>query len=73
MEALTINELFDMCERMKKRGYGEKKILMAGDEEGNYYHGLYSGFYFEPSYINGIINDGLVDGPVKPEEVVVLE
>jgi len=44
MKVITIDELSKLCEQMKKKGYGKKKILLSGDDEGNDYHVLYYGF-----------------------------
>ena len=44
MRAITINELYDICGTQKKKGNGNKKILISSDDEGNEYHELFYGF-----------------------------
>lgn len=43
MDALTINQLAALCEKAKKKGLGNKKIMISSDDEGNEYHELFFG------------------------------
>ena len=44
MRALTINELLKECQKQKKLGNGDKRILISTDDEGNGYHELFFTF-----------------------------
>lgn len=46
-KVITVDELAKMAAEMKKKGYGKKKILLSGDDEGNTYHPLFFGFTTE--------------------------
>lgn len=41
MKELTVNDLLNACNELKKNGYGDKKILISADDEGNYFHELF--------------------------------
>lgn len=38
MKAITIDQLWKACVEERKKGNGNKTILVAGDEEGNSFH-----------------------------------
>jgi hypothetical protein len=40
MNAVTINELFQLCREQIIKGNGSKKIMLSNDDEGNGYHEL---------------------------------
>jgi hypothetical protein len=44
MDQITVKELLELCEQAIKDGHGDKYIVVADDNEGNGYHGLYYGF-----------------------------
>lgn len=44
MRELTINDLARLANEQVAKGNGEKKVLVAGDDEGNDYHQLWTGF-----------------------------
>jgi len=44
MEQLTIRELLKQTIELVRQGYGDKKIVISDDNEGNGYHGLFYGF-----------------------------
>ena len=41
MKAFTINDLLANLFELKKKGLGEKRILISADDEGNGYHELF--------------------------------
>ena len=41
MEAITINELHKVLSKEIERGNGNKKLLVATDDEGNGYHPMF--------------------------------
>ena len=43
-QGMTIKTLKEECEKLIKMGYGEKHILISGDDEGNSFHELFYGF-----------------------------
>lgn len=43
MRAITINELYNHLKKQIDGGMGNKKILIATDEDGNEYRGLHRG------------------------------
>ena len=40
-QALTIDELYRDLAKLRKAGFGKKKILISQDDEGNGYHELF--------------------------------
>jgi len=58
MKGLTIQEMKIWCDNAVKEGFGDRLILVAGDDEGNSYHALYSGF--------GIPDDDFFTGSFAP-------
>ena len=41
MEQLKLKDLYNECRNLMKKGYGDKSLIMAGDNEGNFYHGMF--------------------------------
>lgn len=44
MEALTVNDLFKACQNAIDKGYGDRKVLISQDDEGNGFHELFYDF-----------------------------
>lgn len=44
MRTITVKQLLLHCKAAVANGYGDKKILLSGDDEGNEYHELFFGF-----------------------------
>lgn len=44
MKALTINDLYDECQKQIVNGNGNKVIMIPSDDEGNSYHYLWYSF-----------------------------
>lgn len=44
MNQITVRELYELCQKEIMKGNGHKNIVVADDEEGNGYHGLFIGF-----------------------------
>lgn len=65
MKAFTVNQLLQACLEEKKKGNGNKRILVSGDDEGNSYHELF--FLFSPDIKGEDIDYGLPYG-VSVEE-----
>lgn len=49
--ALTVSQLKRLCDDEIRKGNGDKKILISGDDEGNSYHGLFYDFIDDPEEI----------------------
>lgn len=41
---LTVEILYELCKEELKKGNGNKKIILATDDEGNSYRGMFYGF-----------------------------
>ena len=54
MEVLTVNKLMKMCKVLKDNGFGDKKVYLSSDDEGNDFHALFYGFTFTPDKIKDI-------------------
>lgn len=50
MEAITIKQLAEEANRLVKAGYGDKKILLTSDDEGNGTHELFQLFSIMGGY-----------------------
>ena len=72
MEVLTVRTLKALCERAIKEGFGDKKILITSDDEGNEYHALWNGFTTNSEEIEGCKEAGLFHDDFDTEEVVLL-
>lgn len=57
MKQITVKELYKLCERAIKDGHGDKNIVVADDNEGNGYHGMFFGFSFIDKYTKELIYD----------------
>lgn len=44
METMTVKQLFESCKNLCKGGFGDRKIIISGDDEGNEFHELFYGF-----------------------------
>lgn len=58
MEAVTVEQLANMCNNLVRGGKGKKKIMISSDDEGNEYHELFFGFTEDAS--------SLFDGECPP-------
>lgn len=61
MKQLTVKDLLKICQKAVKEGYGDKTIVVADDNEGNGYHGLFYSFTpiqeSDKEYFQGMIYD----------------
>ena len=68
---MTVKQLLKLCQEEVKKGNGDKFIVVADDNEGNGYHGMFYGF----SDANGMYG---IEGEIydscytKPEEFIIL-
>lgn len=70
MKQMTVNDLLRSCKEMVAQGYGDRKIVVADDEEGNGFHGLFYSFTVEnlEDYQDMIYESLSTD----PNEIVIL-
>ena len=69
----TVAELYNELGLLIKKGYGDRKIVVSDDNEGNGYHGM----YYSPSLGEEMSEDGEIDGlydsgETDPEKIVVI-
>lgn len=57
MDQITVNELLLLCKQAVREGHGEKNIVISDDNEGNGFHGLFSGFTLVDEGFTDIIYD----------------
>lgn len=71
MGQLTVKELAAMLAEAVRNGYGDKKIVISDDNEGNGYHGLFYGLTVNDveSVAGGMIYDSQ---ETNPEKLVIL-
>ncbi len=71
MGQLTVKELAAMLAEAVRKGYGDKKIVVSDDNEGNGYHGLFYGLTVNDveSVAGGMIYDSQ---ETNPEKLVIL-
>ena len=72
MAGLTINQLLEECEKAKSKGFGNKKILISRDDEGNGFHTLFYGFLLDKKEIQEYKDMGLFQDDNEVEDVVLL-
>ena len=74
MAQYTINKLFKELEKEIKKGNGAKYIVMADDEEGNAYHGMFYGLVSSPRKVKEAIDfsDGLYDSVEEDYNKIVI-
>lgn len=73
IKQLTVKDLKELCERAIEEGYGERLIVVADDNEGNGYHGLFYGLetfeIFNVEDIEGFVYDST---STNPKEIISL-
>lgn len=79
MEQLTVKELKILCDKAIKEGHGDKHIVVADDNEGNGFHGMFYGFSdameieADAQVFGHSIEDQIYDSCYsKPEEIIIL-
>lgn len=70
MEQLTVKDLYLMCKQVVEQGYGDRKIVISDDNEGNGFHGLFYGLCTSDieQYVDEIYDSTTTD----PNEIVIL-
>ena len=76
---MTVSKLFELCKEEIKKGNGNKYIVVADDNEGNGFHGMFYGFSdamemeAELKEFGDSVENQVYDSCyTKPEEIIVL-
>jgi hypothetical protein len=76
---MTVKQLLKLCQEEVKKGNGNKFIVVADDNEGNGYHGMFYGFSDAmemeadlQEYGDSIENQIYDSCYTKPEEIIIL-
>ena len=72
--AMTVKQLYlELAEEIKK-GNGDKVIVIADDNEGNAYHGMFYGVTSDPKTVRENIetSNGLYDSAVEDYDQIVI-
>jgi len=76
---MTVKQLLKLCQEEVKKGNGDKFIVVADDNEGNGYHGMFYGFTDAIEVKEGLkvfgssLEDEIYDSCyTKPEEIIIL-
>lgn len=75
MAQITVKELAEYLNDLVKAGYGKKKIVVADDNEGNAYHGMFYCGCHEPEQIKDTIefSNGVYDSVTEdPNDIVII-
>ena len=79
MAEITVKELLQLCQEEVDNGNGDKYIVVADDNEGNGYHGMFYGFSSaqeldeQSKIFGGSIEDDIYDSCYKKvEEIIIL-
>lgn len=74
MSQLTVKELYTILYKEMTKGNGDKKIVVADDNEGNAFHGLFYGITSEPNDIKETVenSNGIYDSQEKDLNKIVI-
>ena len=68
MEQMTVKALMEFCKKEIEKGNGDKMIVVADDNEGNGYHGLFYQFTEADDFVDEIYDSQSTD----PDKIIVL-
>ena len=69
MKQLQVKDLYECCKEQMDKGNGDKYIIVADDNEGNGYHGMFFGFSEDMKVKEYLINDSQF---YNSNEIIVL-
>ena len=74
MNQVRVKDLYKNLEKLIKLGYGDRAIVVANDNEGNAFHGLFFGCTYEKEDIEGCIesSNGIYDSEVTDLDKIVI-
>ena len=72
-KAITVDELKQLCLLASAKGFGDRKIMISQDDEGNGFHALYFAFSMPEQCIStGVLLPYGVDEETAEKEWIVL-
>lgn len=75
MLQMTVNKLYLELKELVEKGQGDKAIVVASDNEGNSYHGVFYSCTSDPKSVkeNIDISNGLYDSAITdPAKIVIV-
>lgn len=70
---MTVKNLYDELRRVINAGHGNKKVVIANDNEGNGYHGMLCGVIDDPEEVEISIEAGIDDSEeTNPNHIVII-
>ena len=69
MKQLQVKDLYECCKEQMNKGNGDKYIIVADDNEGNVYHGMFFGFSEDVEDCEDLISDSQF---YNPDELIIL-
>lgn len=74
MTQLTVKELYRELGKLVKQGHGNKAVVVADDNEGNGYHGIYYSVTSTPKSVKECIeaSNGLSDSQEKDYKNIII-
>lgn len=74
MEQMTVRKLYMELKELMQKGQGDKKIIVADDNEGNGYHGIFYSVTAEANLVqeNVEASNGLSDSAERNYENLVI-
>ena len=69
---MTVKQLYLELAEEIKNGNGDKAIIIADDNEGNGYHGMFYGITSDPETIRDAVEDLYDSAETDPDKIVIL-
>lgn len=72
---IIVRELADYLNELVKLGFGDKKVVVADDNEGNAYHGMFYTGCHDPKQVKEAIefSNGVYDSVTEnPDELIII-
>jgi len=74
MIQMTVEKLYEELKELMTKGMGDKKLVIADDDEGNGYHGMYYSCTSDPKEVKANIeaSNGLYDSQETDYKHIVI-
>lgn len=74
MIQMTVEKLYNELKELVEKGQGNKKVVVADDNEGNAYHGIFYSCTSDPKEVkaNIEVSNGLYDSQTKNYKDIVI-
>ena len=59
---MTVKDLYEECKKVYEAGYGDKKVLISSDDEGNDFHYIWFDFTVDEESVRGCIETSCAKG-----------